>query len=82
MAAHFADWRTLTINNILLSYILGVSVDCTATQVQHRQPNQAFSEHEWPTVCQAVHKLLEKGVITRASPMPGQILSTIFVRPP
>lgn len=81
VAAHFAAWRALTSDRVLLSDVLGASIECTATPVQHRLPKQTFSEHEYPTVCQEVHKLFEKGVITKVSPMPGQILSGIFLRP-
>ena len=81
VAAHFAAWRTLTSDKVLLSDVLGASIECTATPVQHRLPNQTFSMQEYPIVCQEVHKLLEKGVITKVSPRPGQILSSIFLRP-
>ena len=81
VATHFAAWRTLTSDSILLSDVLGASIECIATPVQHRLPNQAFSESEYPIVCHEVHKLVGKGVITKTSPMPGQILSSIFLRP-
>ena len=71
----------LTSDSVLLSDVLGVSIECIAIPVQHRLPHQAFSEGEYPIVHQEVHKLVEKGVITKTSPMPGQILSTIFLRP-
>ena len=77
----FAAWRTLTSDSVLLSDVLGASIECIATPVQHRLPNQAFSESEYPIVCHNVHKLVEKGVIAKTSPMPGQILSSIFLRP-
>ena len=73
--------RTLTSDGIVLSDVLGASIECIATPAQHRMPNQAFSESECPIVCHEVHKLVGKGVITKASPMPGQILSSIFLRP-
>ena len=81
VAAHFAAWRTLTNDKILLSDVLGAGIECTALLVQHRLPNQIFSEHECPIVRQEVHKLLEKCVITKVSPIPGQILSNVFLRP-
>ena len=81
VAAHFAAWRTLTNDKILLSDVLGAGIECTALPVQHRLPNQIFSEHECPIVRQEVHKLLEKCVITKVSPIPGQILSNVFLRP-
>lgn len=39
----FAAWRTLTSDSILLSDVLGASIECIATPAQHRLPNQAFS---------------------------------------
>lgn len=67
--------------SVLGVYVLGASIECTATPVQHRLPNQTFFEHKHPIVCQEMHKLLEKGIITKVSPMPGQILSSIFHLP-
>ena len=81
VATNFITWRTLTSDSVLLSDVLGASIECIATPVQHRLPNQAFSEGEYPIVHQEVHKLVEKGAITKTSPMPGQILSSIFLRP-
>ena len=46
VASHFAAWRTLTSNSVLLSDVLGASAECVATPVQHRLPNQVFSESE------------------------------------
>lgn len=81
MAAHFATWRTLSSDKIILSDILGAAIECTGTPVQQKLPNQIFSEHEYPIVRQEVHKLLEKCVITKVLPIPGQILSNVFLRP-
>ena len=58
VAAHFAAWRTLTSDKIILSDVLRAAIECTATPVEHKLPNQIFSEHEYPIVCQEVHKLL------------------------
>ena len=55
VAAYFAAWRTLTNDKILLSDVLGAGIECTALPVQHRLPNQIFSEHECPIVRQEVH---------------------------
>ena len=81
VAAHFTAWRTLANDKILLSDVLGAAVECIATPVQHKLPNQIFSEDEYHIVRQEVHKLLEKRVITKVSPIPGQILSNVFLRP-
>ena len=81
VVAHFAACRTLTSDKIILSDVLGAAIECTATPVQHKLPNQIFSKHEYPIVRQEVHKLLEKCVIAKVSPIPGQILSNVFLRP-
>ena len=81
VAAHFTAWRTLTNDKILLSDVLGAAIECTAIPVQYKLPTKIFSEHEYPVVRQEVHKLLEKRVITKVSPIPGQILSNVFLRP-
>ena len=39
-------------------YVLGASIECFATPVQHRLPNESFSESEYPIVCHDVHKLV------------------------
>ena len=74
VAAHFAAWSTLTSDKIILSDVLGAAIECTATPVQHKLPNQIFSEHEYHIVRQEVHKLLEKCVVTKVSPISGQNL--------
>ena len=81
VAAHFAAWRTLTSDKIILSDVLGAAVECTAIPVQHKLPNQIFSDHEYHIVRQEVHKLLEKCVVTKVSPISGQILSNVVLRP-
>ena len=58
VATHFAAWRTITSDSVLLSYVLGASIECFATPVQHRLPNESFSESEYPIICHDVHKLV------------------------
>ena len=48
VATHFAAWRTLTSDSVLLSAVLGASIEYITTPVQHRLSNQAFSESEYP----------------------------------
>ena len=79
VAAHFGGLSIVTKSSYLM--FLGAAIECTATPVQHKYPNQIFSEHEHPIVRQEVHTLLEKCVITKVSPIPGQILSNVFLRP-
>ena len=79
VAAHFAAWRTLTSDKIMLSDVLGAAIECTATPVQQKLPSQILSEHEYPIVRQEKHKLLEKCVVIKVSPISEQILSNSFV---
>ena len=58
VAANFAAWRELTTDRVILSDVLGVSIECTTTPIQHRLPAQTFSEHEYVLVCEEIHKLL------------------------
>lgn len=81
VATHFAAWRTLTSDKIILSDVLGAAIECTATPAQHKLLNNIFAEYEYPIVRLEVDKLLEKCVITKVSPIPGQILSNVFLRP-
>jgi len=64
VAAKFAAWRELTTGRVILS-VLGVSIECTTTPIQHRLPAQTFSEHEYVLVCKEIHKLLQKGLIPK-----------------
>lgn len=81
MAAHFAAWRTLTSDKssylMFWEQLLSVLPPLFNTIL----PNQIFLEHEYPIVRQEVHALLQKCVITKVSPIPGQILSNVFLRP-
>ena len=52
---------------------------CYPCPTEIAKPN--FSESEYPTMRHKVHKLVEKGIITKKSPIPGQIVSSIFLRP-
>ena len=50
VAAHFTAWRTLTNDKILLSDVLGAAVECIATPVPQKLPNQIFSEQEYGNI--------------------------------
>ena len=65
VAAKFAAWRELTTGRVILPDVLGVSIECTTTPIQHRLPAQTFSEHEYVLVCKEIHKLLQKCLITK-----------------
>ena len=78
VAAHFAAWRTLMTKYFCLMFwkqVLNVllplpNIDCLIKPF----PSKTI-------VSQEVQKLLDKGVIRKASPRAGQILSSIFLRP-
>ena len=73
--------RVSGFGNFLPNLVNYLQMLCTATPVQHKLPHQIFSVHEYPIVHQEVHKLLEKCVITKVSPIPGQILCNVFFHP-
>ena len=68
VAAKFTAWRKLTTDRVILSDVLGMSTERTATPTQHRLPAQTFSEHQYVLACKKIHKLLH-------------IVSSIFLRP-
>ena len=44
VATHFAAWRTLTSDSVLLSDVLGASIECIATPVQQTAKPTFFRE--------------------------------------
>ena len=64
-----------------MSDILGSAIKYTTTPVQQRLPTQTFSKKELPVVKEEICKLFQKGVISKATYTPGQIVSDIFLRP-
>ena len=81
VAAHFAAWKDLTNDHVILSDVLGASIELSANPSQHRLPGHAFNEHEYSVVHQEIQKLLQKGVIMKVKYSPGQIVSGIFLLP-
>ena len=65
VATHFITWRTLTSDSVLLSDVLGATIECVATPVQHRLPHQAFSEGEYPIVIRRCINWLRKVSLQR-----------------
>ena len=81
VAAHFAAWKDLTNDHVILSDVLGASIELSANCNQHRLPDHAFNEHEYCVVHQEIQKLIQKGVIMKVKCSPGQIVSGIFLIP-
>ena len=81
VAAHFAAWKDLTNDRVILSDVLGASIELSANPRQHRLPDRAFKEHEYSVVHQELQKLLQKGVIMKVKYSPSQIVSGIFLLP-
>ncbi|MCG8409309.1 MAG: hypothetical protein MI923_29240 [Phycisphaerales bacterium] len=79
VAAHFAAWKDLTKDRVVLSDILGASIEFSADPNQHRLPGHAFNEHEYSVFHQEIQKLIQKGVIMKVKYSPGQIVSGIFL---
>ena len=81
VAAHFAAWKDLTNDRVILSDVLGASIELSANCNQHRLPGHAFDEHEYSVVHQEIQNLIQKGVIMKMKCSPGQIVSGIFLIP-
>ena len=79
--AHFAVWKDLTNYCVILSDVLGASIELSAIPTQHRLPGYSLKEHEYSVVHQEIQKLLQKGVIMKVKYSPGQIVSGIFLLP-
>ena len=79
LAAHFAAWKDLTNDRVILSDVLEASIELSANPNQHSLPGHAFNEHEYPVDHQEIHKLIQKGVIMKVKYPPGQMLSGIFL---
>ena len=81
VAAHFAAWKDLTNDRVILSDVLGASIELSANPIQHRLPGHVFNDHEYSFVHQEIQKLTQKGVIMKVQYSPGQIVSGIFFLP-
>ena len=81
VAAHFAAWKDLTNDRVILSDVLGASIELSASPIQHRLPGHVFNDHEYSVVHQEIQKLIQKGVIMKVKYSPGQIVSGIFLLP-
>ena len=78
---HYSAWTKLTSDKDILSDVLGVSIQCDDTPVQHKLPTNKHNENDTKNINLEVQKLLTKGVIEEASYDPEQIISTIFLTP-
>ena len=79
VAAHFAAWKDLTNDPVILSDVLGASIELSANPNQHRLSGHAFNEHEYSVVHQ--EKMIQKGVVMKVKYAPGQMVSEIFLLP-
>ena len=43
VAAHFAAWKDLTNDRVILSDVLGASIELSATPIQHRLPGHVIN---------------------------------------
>ena len=81
VAAHFAAWKDPTNYRVILSDVLGASIELFANPNQHRLPGHAFNEHEYSVVHQEIQKLIQKGIIMKVKYSPGQIVLGMFLLP-
>ena len=54
VAAHFAAWKDLTTDRVILSDVLGASIELFANPSQHRLPGHSFNEHKYSVVHQEI----------------------------
>ena len=71
VAAHFAAWKDPTHYRVILSDVLGASIELFANANQHRLPGHSFNEHEYSVVRQEIQKLIQKGIIMKVKYSPG-----------
>lgn len=58
VTVHFAAWKDLTNDRVILSDLLGASIELSATPSRHRVPGHAFDEYKYYVVHQEIQKLL------------------------
>jgi len=81
VASHFAAWKDLTNDRLILSDVLRASIELSVNLSQHRFPGHALNEHEYSVVRQEIQKLIRKGVIMKVKYSRSQIVSELFLLP-
>ena len=77
---YWHEWTKLTSDNQILADIRGIKIECVENPTQHRF-NQRFNKNETRHLQKLLHEMENKQIIKVAAQQPGQILSSIFLRP-
>ena len=78
----YSRWLDLTSDPEVLSMVKGQLIEFTLTPYQHRVPTQKIiSAEESTTIQSEINKFLQKEVIVPARNEPGQLISTLLLRP-
>ena len=77
---YWNEWAKLTSDKYLLSDIRGIKIECTETPTQHRM-NKIFDLSETTHIRNVLNEMLNKNIVKVAVNQPGQIISSIFLRP-
>ena len=76
-------WRTITSDSNILGMVKGCHLEFEAEPVQHYVPKHLinYTHREKGIIEVKITKLLQKGVIRKAIPRTGQLISSMFIRP-
>ena len=82
IAQYYTKWRTLTSDELLLSWVKCYKIELINTPCQAQLPKEVtFSREESIAVSKELTKLLTKDIIERTCHEPGEFVSNIFLRP-
>ena len=81
IANHVSDWELITSDLSILETVRGYKIEFDSTPVQSYIPCVNFSKGEEVIIDTEIDRLLNKGVICRASHCEGEFISTVFTRP-
>ena len=82
IAKHINGWRSLTSDERILSIVMGCQLEFDEPPCQTKAPRVTnLSAKEAQIASAEVQKLLDKGVITKATHDVDEFISTIFTRP-
>lgn len=82
IAKHFSAWQTLTSDPYILRIVKGYQLEFCNPPCQALTPRAVkLSCKETDIATTEINKLLTKGVIRKATHVPGEFISTIFTRP-
>ena len=82
IARHFSVWQTLTSDLYTLSIVQGCQLEFCNPPCQVQTPRAVkLSSKKTDIATTKIKKLLTKGIIRKATHVPGEFISTIFTRP-